>query len=89
LLGYNGRGQLGDGTTTDRYVAASVLTLNAGIEAIAAGGNHSCARKSTGALFCWGYNDSGQLGTGTQTDAVAPMAITLSDSIFVEGFDEE
>lgn len=87
--GYNGRGQLGDGTTTDRYVAAPVLTLNAGIEAIAAGGNHSCARKSTGALFCWGYNDSGQLGTGTQTDAVAPMAITLSDSIFVEGFDEE
>jgi alpha-tubulin suppressor-like RCC1 family protein len=31
---------------------------------LGAGGEHTCAALADGALKCWGYNDSGQLGTG-------------------------
>jgi alpha-tubulin suppressor-like RCC1 family protein len=32
---------------------------------MAAGGYHNCAVKTDGAVVCWGYNNSGQLGDGT------------------------
>lgn len=37
------------------------------IIALAAGGDHSCAVLSDGAVQCWGKNDDGQVGDGTNT----------------------
>jgi alpha-tubulin suppressor-like RCC1 family protein len=34
----------------------------------------SCARRSTGALYCWGRNNIGQLGDGSTTDRWVPTA---------------
>jgi alpha-tubulin suppressor-like RCC1 family protein len=48
---------------------------NSGVTAVAAGGHHTCAIKS-GALYCWGYNDYGQLGDGTTTHRNTPVAVT-------------
>merc|ERR1711871_339074 len=48
---------------------------------IGAGAMHTCAIKSAssnaGALFCWGSNDKGQLGTGTasQQPLSTPQAV--------------
>jgi len=61
--GSNTRGQLGDGTTTNREDPVQISTAIDWVE-IAAGEFHSMARKSNGLLFVWGGNSYGQLGFG-------------------------
>lgn len=68
--GYNGLGQLGDGTTTSRL---SPILIGTGYSAIAAGIDHSVALKSDGSLWAWGVNNVGQLGDGTTTNRLSPV----------------
>lgn len=42
---------------------------------IVSGHNHSCGIRA-GALYCWGENADGQLGTGNSTDQIAPIAVS-------------
>jgi alpha-tubulin suppressor-like RCC1 family protein len=73
--GYNGYGQLGDGTTTDRHAPVAVRGL-AGVQAIATGGfGHSCALTSAGEISCWGRNTSGQLGDGSTDERHARVRL--------------
>ena len=46
--------------------------------AVAAGGFHSCALKSDGSIWCWGMNESGELGLGDAADRADPAAIPMS-----------
>jgi alpha-tubulin suppressor-like RCC1 family protein len=62
-------GQLGDGKHgVGRASARPVTALEDGALAIAAGGDHTCAVTSSGAVGCWGRNDYGELGDGTTKD---------------------
>ena len=72
LLGYNSKGQLGDGTKTDRSTPPLVDIMR-DVRAIAAGAEHTCAVTNAGGLRCWGSNASGQLGDGTKTDRGGPQ----------------
>lgn len=36
---------------------------------------HNCARTTAGAVMCWGMNSSGQLGNGTLTQSLYPIAV--------------
>lgn len=46
----------------------------AGFAAIAAGVSHACALTRDGHAFCWGANESGQLGDGSRIDRARPVA---------------
>lgn len=74
--GRNGNGQLGDGTRVDSVVPVGVIGLGTGVAAVSAGGGHTCALTSTGAVKCWGSNASGQLGDGTRVDRTVPVGVT-------------
>ncbi len=75
--GDNNRGQLGDGTTTNRTTPTLVTALSGQtVTAVAGVVYHSFALTSTGAVYAWGYNSSGQLGDGTTTNRSTPTLVT-------------
>jgi len=63
---------LENGTFTDSGTPGNVLYGSppeplTGVVAVSAGGYHACALMSTGEVTCWGNNQNGQLGNGTET----------------------
>jgi len=78
--GYNGYGQLGDNTTSNRLTPTAVTGLSSGVTAITAGRWHTCALLATGALKCWGDNTYGHLGDNTTTHRKTPTAVSGLDS---------
>lgn len=68
-------GETGDGTTGDengqRRQPVQVLQGSGNLTSVAAisanSGGSSCAVKTDGTAWCWGYNEFGQLGDGTRT----------------------
>ena len=78
--GSNGRGQLGNGTNgedADSSVPVRVTGIT-DATAITAAGAHSCALHRTGAISCWGSNQFGQLGNGTNgedSDSSVPVRV--------------
>ena len=65
-----------DDVNTSKF-AASISAL--GIGRISAGSNgHSCGLDATGKAYCWGNNNSGQLGNNdpTHTNSITPVAVS-------------
>ncbi len=81
--GYNGYGQLGNGTTTDSNTATAVIGLTDAVSVVA-GDLHSCALKANGTVVCWGNNPNGQIGDGIssyRTTATAVIGVTDAVSV--------
>ena len=84
--GYNSVGQLGaGGASVGVNSAYPVLAGISGVDAIAAGQNHSIALKSDRTVWTWGFNSNGQLGgdCATTSRATAAQVSGLSNVIAI------
>lgn len=73
--GYNGSGQLGDGTNEDRHAPVRVLDLIDVVE-VSLGDWHGCGRTASGSVACWGSMGGADSGT-------AALAAGVDDAIAV------
>jgi len=78
--GYNNVGQLGDGSSVDRWFPQVVPDLDPVIQ-ISAGYHSTYALLDDGTVKAWGSNSSGQLGDDTQTDRSTPVEVEVLSSI--------
>ena len=87
--GNNGSGQLGNGTDTwISSVPVEVVSIT-DATAINAGYEHSCALHQGGTISCWGYNNRGRLGNGTDTDSQVPVEVAdIADATAITTGDE-
>ncbi|MFZ2188749.1 MAG: ELWxxDGT repeat protein [Candidatus Moraniibacteriota bacterium] len=78
--GGNNNGQLGDNSLVQRTAPVQVLGVDgvdtlAGVSQIVARSSHTCALKSDGSVYCWGYNGTGQLGDNTVARKLTPTQV--------------
>ena len=86
--GANIYGQLAQGTTGISATTTPQPTLvPAGLTAMTAGYNHTCAVLSDATLACWGYNNYGQLGLGNILSPVVNPTVVpgLTGVSFADG----
>ncbi|MCW2800597.1 MAG: bnr repeat-containing protein [Aeromicrobium sp.] len=62
--GYNGHGELGNGTTTTSLVPLQESHHYSDWASVTGGFNYACGLRSTKHLYCWGSNNEGELGNG-------------------------
>ncbi|MCU7831681.1 MAG: hypothetical protein KZQ56_03545 [gamma proteobacterium symbiont of Lucinoma myriamae] len=87
--GGNTSGQLGDGTTDDRFAAGLVSDESGnpltGIKAVAVHESYTVALKSDGTVFSWGLNNLKQLGDGTSDTRYYPVQVVDAEGNPVTG----
>jgi alpha-tubulin suppressor-like RCC1 family protein len=86
--GQNLTGQIGNGMSGSSRLSPVEITTAAAVRSIGAGISFTCAALTTGAVQCWGLNNTGQLGAGTATDRWSPTAvsgITTATAVAVGG----
>lgn len=73
--GLNNEGQIGDNSFAQRLTAVDVFGLSSGVSAITSGYQTSCALTIAGAVKCWGYNGSGELGNASNMRSTIPVQV--------------
>jgi alpha-tubulin suppressor-like RCC1 family protein len=73
--GWGGRGERGDGTTTETGLTPVQVLGSLTFSMIRIGAYHTCGLITGGTAYCWGLNESGQLGNGTVTNSATPVAV--------------
>jgi alpha-tubulin suppressor-like RCC1 family protein len=81
--GANDRGQLGDGTTTERHLPVAVSNRKGtgpliDVIAISSGGVQTCALLASTQVRCWGYGGYG-LGNGSSEDRSRPVVVRTKE----------
>lgn len=85
------RQQLGSTTPESSYLnvrpASDAIKVNGGLEGkevrrIVGGNSHFCAITASLSVYCWGYNEFGQIGDGTTTDALTPVKSESHRTVF-------
>jgi alpha-tubulin suppressor-like RCC1 family protein len=82
--GYLGNGTKGFASEPKGYASEptvvsgglSFVSLTARGVSFDAGNEYHCGTVASGVAYCWGANRSGQLGNGTTTEALVPVAVS-------------
>uniref|UniRef100_A0AAQ5Y1P7 BTB domain-containing protein n=1 Tax=Amphiprion ocellaris TaxID=80972 RepID=A0AAQ5Y1P7_AMPOC len=76
--GHNGYSQLGNGTTNHGLTPALVSTnlLSKRVTEVACGSHHTIALTTDGEVYAWGYNNSGQVGSGSTANQPTPRRVS-------------
>ena len=79
-------GQVGTAEVAASFDARQPNRVMSGVRQVAIGGNHTCVLKLDGTVWCWGRNDSRQLGVAGPSTA-APQKVPLECTAPVPGPD--
>lgn len=86
--GFNRFGQLGNGTATGRTPVSTpvAVSMPTGVifTDVSGGRGHSLALGASGDAYGWGQNSVGQLGDGTRTDRLTPVAVVMPAGVSFE-----
>ncbi|MQY10016.1 hypothetical protein SRB5_01200 [Streptomyces sp. RB5] len=86
--GWNGHGQLGDGTYINRHTPVEVhVPADVTVTHIDAGAWHAMALTSDGGALVWGMNWYGQLGDDTGYDQRTPVRVVLPQGVTLTDID--
>jgi alpha-tubulin suppressor-like RCC1 family protein len=78
VCGTNGNGQLGVGPLVERAKFPVVVPGLSNVVEVSAGEKSSCARTASGAVYDWGSDLNGQIGNGSEEEAVyEPFLVPL------------
>ena len=84
--GWNASGALGIGNLDGKSYPkpVSVIGISNAVQVVA-GNHYACARTSSGAVSCWGYNGHGQLGIGSNVEQspLAKPVVGINDAIWI------
>ena len=77
---YGGNGQLGIGSTQNQNDGADVPVVGSGsfsarVTDLQCGERYCCLLLADGNMWCWGQNNVGQLGDGTEDDRDVPVLV--------------
>uniref|UniRef100_A0A669F373 Regulator of chromosome condensation (RCC1) and BTB (POZ) domain containing protein 1 n=1 Tax=Oreochromis niloticus TaxID=8128 RepID=A0A669F373_ORENI len=76
--GHNGYSQLGNGSTNPGLspVLITANLQNKKVKEVSCGSHHSMALTLDGEVFAWGYNNCGQIGSGSTANQPYPRKVT-------------
>ncbi|XP_076026236.1 RCC1 and BTB domain-containing protein 1-like [Genypterus blacodes] len=76
--GHNGYSQLGNGTTNQGVspVLLSASLLNKKVTQVSCGSHHSMCLTDSGEVYTWGYNNCGQVGSGSTANQPTPRRVS-------------
>jgi len=78
-LGVNDHGALGTGNTGEPETDFVPVTGGLRFITLSAGRDTTCGLTGEGALYCWGSNEFGQLGTGDRLHRASPVRVRLRE----------
>lgn len=78
--GNNDWGAVGAPSTGDYNARPYEVNIGEPVSYVSTGGDHTCAIAMSGALYCWGNNDEGQIGVGSSESIVwGPRRVPLDN----------
>jgi alpha-tubulin suppressor-like RCC1 family protein len=82
--GQNSYGESGQGTLGSSATPRRLTELANDVAEIAAGGNHACAAKTDGSVWCWGWNRFGEALPGGPTEVRVPTRLPALTTAIVQ-----